>query len=185
MDIIWNFLNLPLFCHLFTDLVFSGRIVPVFREDGNTEKWWSQERRNILNPPPPKPHHLIIIAVTNLSWVVIRLDNLSLTFQPLQLHLIKHSRLFNHPAKYHIVQIIRRYILWIEPDLFRSLLFVQPINIKTRLNTTGITLITGIRGCMTGLLSQCTFTLALCPLHGRGGKFWGKRTSAYKWYHYY
>ena len=118
MDIILNFLNLPLFCHLFTDLVFSGRIVPVFREDGNTEKWWSQERRNILNPPPPKSHHLIIIAVTNLSWVVIRLDNLSLTFQPFQRHLIKHPCLFNHSTQYHIIQIIRRYVLGIQAHTF-------------------------------------------------------------------
>jgi len=42
------------------------------------------------------------------------LDNLSLTFQPLQLHPIKHSRFFNHPAQYYIIQIIRRNILGVE-----------------------------------------------------------------------
>jgi hypothetical protein len=34
--------------------------------------------------------------------------------QPFQLHPIKHPRLFNHPAPYHIIQIIRRFILGIQ-----------------------------------------------------------------------
>ena len=32
----------------------------------------------------------------------------------LQLHLIPNRSLFNHPAQYHIIQIIRRYILWVQ-----------------------------------------------------------------------
>ena len=44
----------------------------------------------------------------------MQLDSPSLTFHPLQLHPTKHPRLLNHPAQYHIIQIIRRYILGIQ-----------------------------------------------------------------------
>jgi hypothetical protein len=47
---------------------------------------------------------------------------------PLQLPPIPHPRLFNHPAQYHIIQIVRRYVLGIQGHafIFALLSFEQP-----------------------------------------------------------
>ena len=42
-----------------------------------------------------------------------------------QLHLIKHTRLLNHPAQYQIIQIIRRYVLGIQAHILFECFFNQ------------------------------------------------------------
>ena len=41
-----------------------------------------------------------------------------LSFHSLQLHPIEHPRLFNHSSQYHIIKVIRRYILGIQANAF-------------------------------------------------------------------
>ena len=49
---------------------------------------------------------------------------------PFQLHPIKHPRLLNHPTQYHIIHIIRRYILGIQAHafIFSRLRFSADVN---------------------------------------------------------
>ena len=52
------------------------------------------------------------------GWVTLGVGVRITIFIIYQPHLIKHPCLFNHPAKYHIIQIIRGYVLGIQAHAF-------------------------------------------------------------------